>query len=36
LEVTVKCSEQLLRLPLWHGIEDQQPRVIEALIDFFG
>ena len=31
LEVTDNLSERLLRLPLWLGIEDSQPQIIEAL-----
>ena len=31
LEVTDSMSERLLRLPLWLGIEDSQPQIIEAL-----
>ena len=35
LEVTDSMSERLLRLPLWLGIEEHQPQIIEALSAVF-
>jgi dTDP-4-amino-4,6-dideoxygalactose transaminase len=31
LPVTTDLADRLVRLPLWIGLEDQQPRVIEAV-----
>lgn len=35
LDVTNGVSERLLRLPIWLGIEDEQPMVIDAILDLF-
>ncbi|HVZ47056.1 MAG TPA: dTDP-4-amino-4,6-dideoxygalactose transaminase [Ramlibacter sp.] len=34
--VTADASDRLLRLPLWLGLEAEQPRVIERVRAFFG
>jgi dTDP-4-amino-4,6-dideoxygalactose transaminase len=36
LRNTVDTSERLVRLPLWLGLEDEQDRVIEAVLDGVG
>jgi dTDP-4-amino-4,6-dideoxygalactose transaminase len=36
LPVTTDLADRLLRLPLWLGLEEHQPRVIERIAEVLG